>query len=388
MKQSEITVRVDLHRGPRAGHDLDLRPELRLRQDQRRLPELTLDVCAAHDGAQQPGRPGRGERGASGCGRSGRRARRTAAGRPSRRAWPRRSSRAPPTSARAGVATGVVARQARAPGRAAPAASAGTGRTGRDADRLAGRSVSHQKATASVAIASVAHEHARMAPVRADALAEEGRHQGGAGPGDRQPVADQAGVRGRPVIDRRADGGEHQRQREHAPGSQRRCWSPAPTQAATAPRRRPRGTAGCSARSPHSAGRARRDRRRRRGSRPTARSARAPRAARRGRRSPAPASWRAAAGAAGRREERGHAWQGSLQMVSKGSGGWKATHPPRRAAGPQALRAPCRGSALAVARRASRRRVRGRRRARRAGLVVGRAQRAVTFVIASTRGRC
>ena len=40
MKQSEITVRVDLHRGAASDDDLDLRPELRLRQDQRRLPLL------------------------------------------------------------------------------------------------------------------------------------------------------------------------------------------------------------------------------------------------------------------------------------------------------------------------------------------------------------
>ena len=47
MKQSEITVRVDLHRGAARRHDLDLRPELRLREDQRRLPELTPEVCAS-----------------------------------------------------------------------------------------------------------------------------------------------------------------------------------------------------------------------------------------------------------------------------------------------------------------------------------------------------
>ena len=47
MKQSEITVRVDLHRGAAARDGLDLRPELRLRQDQRRLPLVTRRVRAA-----------------------------------------------------------------------------------------------------------------------------------------------------------------------------------------------------------------------------------------------------------------------------------------------------------------------------------------------------
>ena len=68
-----------------------------------------------------------------------------------------------------------------------------------------------------------------------DAFAEEGRGQGGAGPGDRQPVADQAVVRGRPVIGRRADGGEHQRQREHPPGSERRARRRRPAQSPERP---------------------------------------------------------------------------------------------------------------------------------------------------------
>ena len=40
MKQSEITVRIDLHRGQRRHDGLDLRPVARLRQHQRGLPQL------------------------------------------------------------------------------------------------------------------------------------------------------------------------------------------------------------------------------------------------------------------------------------------------------------------------------------------------------------
>ena len=40
MKQTEITVRIDLKRGAASRHRVDLRPLVRLREDQRRLPEL------------------------------------------------------------------------------------------------------------------------------------------------------------------------------------------------------------------------------------------------------------------------------------------------------------------------------------------------------------
>ena len=46
MQQSEITVRIDLHRGDGVDHGLDLRPQPRLRDHQRRLPQLV----------QRPGR--------------------------------------------------------------------------------------------------------------------------------------------------------------------------------------------------------------------------------------------------------------------------------------------------------------------------------------------
>ena len=58
MKQSEITVRVDLHRGRGARHRVDLRPQLRLREDQRRLPQLIR--ARGQRRAQQPA--GRGRR--------------------------------------------------------------------------------------------------------------------------------------------------------------------------------------------------------------------------------------------------------------------------------------------------------------------------------------
>ena len=97
MKQSEITVRVGLHRGAARRHDLDLRPELRLRQDQRRLPELTPERLRPHHGAQQQAAPAAATR----CFRvwplrPPRAVEHRLVGR-SRRAWPRRSSRAPPT---------------------------------------------------------------------------------------------------------------------------------------------------------------------------------------------------------------------------------------------------------------------------------------------------
>ncbi len=55
MKQSEITVRVDLHRGARDGDGVDLRLSARLREDQRRLPLLSarLDARRSRVGAPQ-----------------------------------------------------------------------------------------------------------------------------------------------------------------------------------------------------------------------------------------------------------------------------------------------------------------------------------------------
>ena len=97
MKQSEITVRVDLHRGSARGDGLDLRPELRLRQDQRRLPELMARRLRPHHGVQQPGRPGRGDEVLQGVAAQAAERDEHRPVRPSRTAWPRRSSRAPPT---------------------------------------------------------------------------------------------------------------------------------------------------------------------------------------------------------------------------------------------------------------------------------------------------
>ena len=56
MKQSEITVRVDLHRGAAAGDGLDLRPVARLRQHQRRLPLLIARRRASPLGVGAPQR--------------------------------------------------------------------------------------------------------------------------------------------------------------------------------------------------------------------------------------------------------------------------------------------------------------------------------------------